>query len=97
MTSRRTLLQGAPLLMVEGPAAEPAHNGERFFMFTHPRFEAPAGPYDWMNRAMFVGTLGARKDARCCDSTRFCQVTSAANCFAVHDSFNFTGICSRHP
>jgi Protein of unknown function (DUF3237) len=38
-------------------------NGERFFMFTHPEFEAPVGKYDWMNRAMFVGTLGARKDA----------------------------------
>lgn len=34
---------------------------ESFFMFTAPRFEAPAGPYDWLNRGMFVGTLGARK------------------------------------
>jgi len=39
-------------------------NGERFFMFTHPSFEAPQGKYDWLNRSMFVGTLGARKDAR---------------------------------
>jgi hypothetical protein len=37
---------------------------ELFFMFTHPSFEAPVGKYDWMNRAMFVGTLGARKNAR---------------------------------
>ena len=45
------------------PPAEAA-NGERFFMFTHPQFEAPIGKYDWLNRAMFVGTLGARKDVR---------------------------------
>jgi hypothetical protein len=36
--------------------------GERFFMFTHPSFEAPIGKYDWLNRSMFIGTLGARKD-----------------------------------
>jgi hypothetical protein len=39
-------------------------NGERFYMFTHPSFEAPVGKYDWLNRGMYVGTLGARKDAR---------------------------------
>jgi hypothetical protein len=38
-------------------------NGERFFMFTTPSFEAPMGKYDWLNRSVFVGTLGARKDA----------------------------------
>ena len=42
----------------------PSANGERFFMFTHPEFEAPVGKYDWLNRTMFVGTLGARKGAR---------------------------------
>jgi hypothetical protein len=47
-----------------GPPAAPAANGEAFFMFTHPEFEAPAGKYDWMNRAMFVGTLGARREVR---------------------------------
>jgi hypothetical protein len=36
---------------------------ELFFMYTHPVFEAPAGKYDWINRAMFIGTLGARKGA----------------------------------
>lgn len=51
---------------VGGGASPPASspNGEPFFMFTHPEFEAPAGKYDWMNRSMFVGTLGARKDTR---------------------------------
>lgn len=47
-----------------GPPVAPSAVGERFFMFTHPEFEAPAGKYDWLNRSMFVGTLGARKDAR---------------------------------
>jgi len=47
-----------------GPPAAPAANGEAFFMFTHPEFEAPAGKYDWMNRGMYVGTLGARRDVR---------------------------------
>lgn len=46
-----------------GRPAAPSSNGELFFMFTHPEFEAPAGKYDWLNRSMFVGTLGARKDA----------------------------------
>lgn len=46
------------------PRQPPAANGEVFFMFTHPEFEAPVGKYDWLNRGMFVGTLGARKDAR---------------------------------
>jgi len=27
-------------------------------MFTHPEFEAPVGKYDWLNRGMYVGTLG---------------------------------------
>ncbi len=40
-----------------------SENGERFFMFTHPEFEAPVGKYDWMNRGTFIGTLGARKDS----------------------------------
>lgn len=46
-----------------GPPTAPSTDGERFFMFTHPEFEAPAGKYDWLNRSMFVGTLGARRDA----------------------------------
>jgi hypothetical protein len=47
-----------------GPPVTHEATGERFFMFTHPSFEAPVGNYDWLNRAMFVGTLGARKDSR---------------------------------
>jgi hypothetical protein len=33
-------------------------------MFTSPSFEAPAGKYDWMKKAVFVGTLGARAAVR---------------------------------
>jgi hypothetical protein len=47
-----------------GPPAIDPNAEEIFFMFTHPSFEAPAGKYDWLNRAMFVGTLGARKAVR---------------------------------
>jgi Protein of unknown function (DUF3237) len=51
---------------VSGGAARPApapDAAEQFFMYTHPVFEAPTGKYDWINRAMFIGTLGARKGA----------------------------------
>jgi Protein of unknown function (DUF3237) len=27
------------------------------YLRTQPEFEAPVGPYDWLNRAIFVGTL----------------------------------------
>jgi hypothetical protein len=47
-----------------GPPSTDDASGENFFMFTHPSFEAPTGKYDWINRAMFVGTLGARKNSR---------------------------------
>jgi len=47
-----------------GPPSTDEASGEGFFMFTHPSFEAPTGKYDWINRAMFVGTLGARKNSR---------------------------------
>jgi hypothetical protein len=47
----------------EPRSADPV-TGETFFMFTHPSFEAPLGKYDWLNRSMCVGTLGARKGAQ---------------------------------
>jgi hypothetical protein len=35
---------------------------ETFFMYTIPTFKAPASSrYDWMNRAVFIGTLQGRK------------------------------------
>jgi hypothetical protein len=42
----------------------PAPDAEPFIMFTTPSFEAPAGKYDWLNRSVFVGTLGARRTAK---------------------------------
>lgn len=39
-------------------------NGEHFFMFTTPVFEAPIGKYEWLNRTTFVATLGARHEVR---------------------------------
>ena len=37
---------------------------ELHFMCTQPVFEAPTGRYDWINRATFIGTLGARVGAQ---------------------------------
>ncbi len=46
----------------DGRAAPPPQGDETFIMYTIPRFEAPAGSrYDWMNRALFIGTLQGRK------------------------------------
>ena len=50
---------------IGGPPAPAAPNAtELFFMYTHPEFEAPTGKYDWLNRAMFIGTLGARRGVK---------------------------------
>jgi hypothetical protein len=35
----------------------PPENGRPVPVRTHPRFEAPIGKYDWLNRAAFIGTL----------------------------------------
>ena len=45
-------------------AAVDSNAPEIFFMYTHPEFEAPTGKYDWLNRGMFIGTLGARRGAK---------------------------------
>jgi hypothetical protein len=50
-----------------GPASAPPARPdirEPFFMFTAPVFEAPAGKYEWLNQAIFVATLGARRGAQ---------------------------------
>ena len=50
---------------IGGRGGAPAPNApELFFMYTHPEFEAPTGKYDWLNRSMFIGTLGARRGAK---------------------------------
>jgi len=35
----------------------PPENGRPVPVRTHPRFEAPIGKYDWLNRTAFIGTL----------------------------------------
>jgi hypothetical protein len=47
-------------------APQPADSasGELFFMYTEPVFEAPAGKYEWLNHAMYVATLGARREVK---------------------------------
>ena len=42
---------------------------------TTPEFEAPAGPYDWLNKTLFVGTLDGSKAAQGYVVLRFFQVT----------------------
>jgi len=49
---------------VGGATGDDPNSTERFFMFTNPVFEAPVGKYDWMNRAVFVATLGARRASK---------------------------------
>jgi len=45
-------------------AAPGTDSSELFFMYTHPEFQAPTGKYEWLNRGMFIGTLGARRGAK---------------------------------
>lgn len=42
-------------LIVAGPTA----TGEPRYVRTVPEFEAPVGPHDWLNKAIFVGSLDA--------------------------------------
>jgi hypothetical protein len=35
------------------------YDRSKAYLRTQPEFEAPAGPHDWLNRAIFVGTLTA--------------------------------------
>jgi len=49
---------------VGAPSGRQPEADEPFFMFTSPSFEAPAGKYAWLAQSVFIGTLGARKDAK---------------------------------
>jgi len=46
------------------PPVDHPDSGERFFMYTTPAIEAPTGKYDWLNRSMLIGTLGARRNVK---------------------------------
>jgi hypothetical protein len=41
----------------------PQEDGGRYVR-TVPSFEAPAGPHDWLNRAVFVGTIAVANPER---------------------------------
>jgi hypothetical protein len=41
----------------------PPRDGDAGAVRTQPRFEAPVGKYDWLNRAAFIGTLEMAGDA----------------------------------
>jgi hypothetical protein len=42
---------------------------------TAPQFEAPVGPYDWLNKSLFIGTLDGSHAAQGYVVLRFFQVT----------------------
>ena len=49
---------------VGAPAGRQPDGDEPFFMFTTPSFEAPAGKYAWLAQSVFIGTLGAHRNAK---------------------------------
>ena len=50
---------GVVINVVNVGALCPPEPGRTGPALTQPRFEAPKGKYDWLNRSAFVGTLGA--------------------------------------
>lgn len=56
---RSTGVRHAPPEVVARLLAREPVDPRSYYMRMTPRFEAPAGPYDWLNRTLFVG-VGAR-------------------------------------
>lgn len=52
---RSTGVRHAPPEIVEKLLAQEPVDPESYYMRMTPRFEAPKGPYDWLNRTLFVG------------------------------------------
>jgi hypothetical protein len=52
---RSTGVRQAPAEVVAKLLAQQEVDPNAYYMRMTPRFEAPAGPYDWLNRAIFVG------------------------------------------
>jgi len=52
---RSTGVRHAPLDVVRALLAGEQVDPQSYYMRMMPRFEAPAGPHDWMNRTLFVG------------------------------------------
>jgi hypothetical protein len=52
---RSTGVRSAPPEVVQALLAGEQVDPQSYYMRMTPRFEAPAGPYDWLNRTIFVG------------------------------------------
>ncbi len=52
---RSTGVRHAPPEVVRKLMAQEPVDPTSYYMRMTPRFEAPAGPYDWLNRTIFVG------------------------------------------
>ncbi|HWU03738.1 MAG TPA: DUF3237 domain-containing protein [Novosphingobium sp.] len=59
---RSTGLRHAPPEVVRALLAGEQVDPDSYYMRMTPRFEAPAGRYDWLNRSLFVG-VGQRNPA----------------------------------
>jgi hypothetical protein len=51
----RGLRRASPEIMERLSRGEPVDSAQVYFR-TAPTFEAPAGPYEWLNRSLFVAT-----------------------------------------
>lgn len=57
--NNRGIAYSPPEVMARIEAGEPASPDDTYCRIT-PRFEAPAGPHDWLNRTIFVGLAERR-------------------------------------
>jgi Protein of unknown function (DUF3237) len=55
---------GALIRVHNRALSAPAPSGGARYVRCAPRFEAPVGPHDWLNKAIFVGTLAVDNPAR---------------------------------
>ena len=60
----RMLNDGALIRVHNRALSAPAPSGGARYVRCAPRFEAPVGPHDWLNKAIFVGTLAVDNPAR---------------------------------
>lgn len=61
---------GVVISIVNKVLVENFKDGGRY-AFSNVEITAPAGPYDWLNHGVFVGTLGSLKPARSAVRVRF--------------------------
>ncbi|WP_068082973.1 DUF3237 domain-containing protein [Novosphingobium rosa] len=64
---------GAIITVLNKVLVENFADGSRY-AFSTPEITAPKGPYDWLNHAVFVGTLTSLKPARQAVKLRFFRV-----------------------